>query len=66
MLKMRIDKTAPKPGTLTMTIHKKSTSKESKDLKPSGYLNAARGESVCNLVIPFLSYSDYSIRLLIR
>ncbi len=42
MLKLRIDKTAPEPGIL---------GKESQNFKPTSYVKA-RGESVCNLVIP--------------
>ena len=66
MLKMRINRMAPEPGILAITIHTGSTGKESEKSKPTGYWSAAKGESVCNFVIPFLCYSHYPIRRLIR
>lgn len=55
---MRIAKMAPEPSVLAMTIHTGPTCKESENFKPTNskvYANR-NGESVCNLVIPFLSY----------
>ena len=54
MLNMRINRTAPEPGILAMTIHTRSTGKESENFKPTGYVSASRGESVCSLAIPSL------------
>lgn len=54
---MRIAKMAPESGMLAMTIHSGPTGKESEIFKSTdskGYVNR-NGESVCNLVIPFLS-----------
>lgn len=62
ILKMRTVKYPPEPGVLTMSIHTGSTGKASNKFRPSGYVSAARGESVCNLVTSFLSYNDIQIR----
>ena len=66
MLKMRIAKITPEPCILAMSTHTGSTGKESESFKPSGYVSAARGESVCILVTPFLSFDDSQIRPLTR
>ena len=66
MLKTRINRIAPEPGILAMTIHTGSTGKESENFKPTGYVSGAGEKRVCNLASPSLSYSHYPIRLLIR
>lgn len=54
---MRVAKMAPEPGVLAMTIHNRPTCKKSENFKPTDsrvYVNRS-GESICNLVVPFLS-----------
>ena len=66
MLRMRISKRTLEPGLLAMSIHTGSMGEEKNIFEPSGYVTAARGESVCNLVTPFLSYDDCQAQQLIR
>ena len=63
--KMRITRMTPGPGLLAMGIHTGSLDEEGKIFEPSHYVSA-RGESVCNLIIPFLSYDDCQAQQLIR
>lgn len=62
---MRIPKVTPQHSVLAMAIHTGSTGKESENFKPSGYVNG-RGESVCNLVIPFPPYNHRQSQPLTR
>ena len=66
MLKMRIGKKNLKPGLLGMSIHTGSMGEEKKSFKPSRYVTAARGESVCNLATPFRSYDDCQAQQLMQ
>ena len=66
MLKMRINRMAPEPGILAMTIHTGSTGKERKQFKLTDYLITARLEIPYNVASPSLSYGHNPIRLLIR
>ena len=65
MLKMRIGRSTPEPGLLAMSIHTGSPAEDRKIFEPSHYVSA-RGESVCNLVTPFLSCDDCQVQQLIR
>ncbi len=59
---------APEPSVLAMTIHSGPTCKESENFESTDsmvYVNR-NGESVCNLVIPFLSLGYCQIQPLMR
>ena len=65
IIKTGIATIAPGPGISAMSIHTGwYTGKESKKFRPSGYVSAARGESVCDFIISFLFYNDCQSQLI--